>query len=694
MSSEEETQANEEAVFNLPGAVDNGVGCPAVPEQETYNPADSIDKLEEAAKAMGMDEQCVSEAKAIQSDEMATTKASAQVSTPFGGGSASFEQNDTSSYVDNTLTKKGCSPISLVSNQLKLEEVAMTCTMNSTVSKQDAQAISNVSLTIETNPIIDPTVLASIDAGRKELQDLLDSSQEAVNALVGDESLNRSIERLTVTARDTEMFKLAKETLEKMFKDKKDLVERTHKMNTAALEHYNYNTPVTANLEGVNINQRIDSEMSISSTQNIDETSKNIMKESMKRLSRAVAHETLASEVGPGETLDEARTMVNDQVDESFTKNDTNINNSISENKMSIDNNNNIVLSVVGPIRNSDISQAISSQVSLTVQQQVKKSVEIGKTVATKIINETVTKTIDERVKKGVDAVVEASGDSRAKLQEAMKAEDLSDVMKAQGEAAGEMWRGAGDGVGGAAEGVGTGIGTAGRGLGEGAASALSALMIPIAVIGGIIVLVILYMMFGGKSAPAAAPAAAGGSLAGLMAAAKSAGGANFAKLAAAAKGAAAGARGGVSKFGLPLMLLRIPWRMIFGFIMFVLFILFIIFYGWPWMKKRMEGRRRNNIVIPAPRQAMPPVSTQSLKTPYKRVEPRNFKGDRSARKIPSYKKINQSRNFRRPTQKQHMNMYNAVDPGLNITTVHNPSYHFQNKVDDKPVMYTKISRV
>tara|TARA_B100000427_G_scaffold9816_1_gene8410 strand:+ start:1 stop:1401 length:1401 start_codon:yes stop_codon:yes gene_type:complete len=466
-------------------------------------------------------------------------------------------------------------------------------------------------------------------------------------------------------------------------------------MNVKALEHYNYNTPVTANLEGVKINQRIDSEMSISSTQNIDDTSKNIMKESMKRLSRAVAHETLASEVGPGETLDEARSMVNEQVDESFIKNDTNINNSISENKMSVDSNNNIVLSVVGPIRNSDISQAISSQVSLTVQQQVKKSVEIGKTVATKIINETVTKTLDERVKKGVDAVVEASGDSRAKLQEAMKAEDLADVMKAQGEGAAAMWEGAGTGVGGAAEGLGTGIGTAGKGLGEGAASALSALMIPIAVIGGIIVLVILYMMFGGKSAPAAAPAAAGGNLAGLMAAAKSAGGANFAKLAAAAKGAAAGARGGVSKFGLPVMLLaRIPWRMIFGLIMLVLFILFLIFYGWPWMKKRMEGRVRNNIVIPAPRQAMPPVNTQSLKTPYKRVEPRNFKGDRSARKIPSYKKINQSRNFRRPTQKQHVNMYNAVDPGLNITTVHNPSYHFQNKVDDKPVMYTKISRV
>ncbi|MBA45249.1 MAG: hypothetical protein CMB31_01505 [Euryarchaeota archaeon] len=694
MSSEEETQANEDAVFNLPGAVDNGAGCPSIPEQETYNPADSLDKLEEAAKAMGMDEQCVSEAKAIQSDEMSSTKASAQVSTPFGGGSASYEQNDTSSYVDNTLTKKGCSPLSLVSNQLKLEEVAMTCTMNSTVSKQDAQAISNVSLTIETNPIIDPTVIASIDAGRKEIQDLMDASQEAVNALVGDDSLNKSIERLTVTARDTEMFKLAKETLEKMFQDKKDLVERTHKMNVKALEHYNYNTPVTANLEGVNINQRIDSEMSISSTQNIDDTSKSIMKESMKRLSRAVAHETLASEVGPGETLDEARSMVNDQIDESFVKNDTNINNSISENKMSVDNNNNIVLSVVGPIRNSDISQAISSQVSLTVQQQVKKSVEIGKTVATKIINETVTKTLDERVKKGVDAVVEASGDSRAKLQEAMKAEDLADVMKAQGEGAASMWEGAGTGVGGAAEGLGTGIGTAGKGLGEGAASALSALMIPIAVIGGIIVLVILYMMFGGKSAPAAAPAAAGGNLAGLMAAAKSAGGANFAKLAAAAKGVAA--KGGVSKFGLPFMLLaRFPWRMTFGLIMFVLFILFMIFYGYPKLKKKFEGRVRDNKVnIPAPRQAMPPVNTQSLKTPYKRVETRNFKGDRSARKIPSYKKINQSRNFRRPTQKQHVNMYNAVDPGLDITTVHNPSYHFQNKVDDKPVMYTKISRV
>ena len=693
MTSEEETQANEDAVFDLPGAVDNGAGCPSVPEQETYNPADSLDKLEEAAKAMGFDEQCVSEAKAISSDEMATTKASANVSTPFGGGSASFEQNETTSYVDNTLTEKGCTPLSLVSNQLKLEEVAMTCTMNSTVSKQDAEAISNVSLTIATNPIIEPSVLASIDKGRKEVSDLVDASQAAVTALATDDSALKTIERLFATTTDAEMFKMAKEFVEKMFSDKKELINATHKLNVKALEHYNYNTPVTANLEGVKINQRIDSEMSISSTQNIDDNSKSIMKESMKRLSRAVAHETLASEVGAGATLDKAREMINSQVDESFTKNDTNINNSISENKMSVDNNNNIVLNVVGPIRNSDISQAISSQVSLTVQQQVKKSVEIGKTVATKIINETVTKTLDERVAKGAEAVVEATGKSRAALQEAMKAEDLSNVINAQGDAAGAMWQGAGSGVGTAATGVGTGIGVAGEGLGKGAASALSALMIPIAVIGGIIVLVILYMMFGGSKAPAAAPATVGGNLSGLMSAAKSAGGANFAKMAAMAKAAAA--KGGVSKFGLPIaLLMRIPWRKVFAFLAFVVFVILFLIYGRPWIKKQMEGRVRNNIVIPAPRQAMPPINTQSLKSPYKRVETRNFKGDRSARKIPSYKKINQSRNFRRPTQKQHVNMYNAVDPGLNITTVHNPSYHFQNKVDDNPVMYTKKSRV
>lgn len=694
MTSQDE--ANETELGNLPGAENNGVGCPTIPDQDSYNPADSIDKLEEAAKAMGFDEQCVSEAKAISEDTMTTELAQANVSTPFGGGSASYENNRTDSYVDNTLTERGCAPLSLVSNQMKLEEVAMTCNMNKTVSTQGAESYTNLSLRIETNPIIEKTVLDSIAAGRSEIQELLDASQASIDKLVGDTASLDAINRLVMTCAgvcEQGLIDMATGAIQKMFKDKTDLVENTHKMNLKTMEEYNYNNPVTANLEGVTIDQTIDSEITISSTQSVDDTTKNVMKESMQRLSRAVAHEELNSKVGPGATLDKAREMVNDQVEQSFTKNDTNINNSITENKMTMDTNNNVTLSVVGPIRNSDISQAIKSQVSLTVQQQVKKSVEIGKTVATKIINEEISKKIDNRIADGVDKVIAATGESRAKLQDAIKTEDVAAMIGAQGESAGAMWTGAGSGVGTAATGLGEGVGRAGEGLGKGAASALSALMIPIAVIGGIIVLVILYMMFGGSKAPAAAPATVGGNLSGLMSAAKSAGGANFAKMAAMAKAAAA--KGGVSKFGLPIaLLMRIPWRKVFAFLAFVVFVILFLIYGRPWIKKQMEGRVRNNIVIPAPRQAMPPINTQSLKSPYKRVEPRNFKGDRSARKIPSYKKINQSRNFRRPTQKQHVNMYNAVDPGLNITTVHNPSYHFQNKVDDNPVMYTKNSRV
>jgi len=699
MTSQDE--ANETELGNLPGAENNGVGCPTIPDQDSYNPADSIDKLEEAAKAMGFDEQCVSEAKAISEDTMTTEKAQANVSTPFGGGSASYENNRTDSYVDNTLTEKGCAPLSLVSNQMKLEEVAMTCNMNKTVSTQGAESYTNLSLRIETNPIIEQSVLDSIAAGRSEIQELLDASQASIDKLVGDTASLDAINKLVMNCAgvcEQGLIDMATGAIQKMFKDKTDLVENTHKMNLKTMEEYNYNNPVTANLEGVTIDQTIDSEITISSTQSVDDTTKNVMKESMQRLSRAVAHEELNSKVGPGATLDKAREMVNDQVEQSFTKNDTNINNSITENKMTMDTNNNVTLSVVGPIRNSDISQAIKSQVSLTVQQQVKKSVEIGKTVATKIINEEISKKIDNRVADGVDKVIAATGESRAKLQEAIKTEDVAAMVGAQGESAGAMWTGAGGGLGTAAQGIGGGIGEAGRGLGEGAASALSALMIPIAVIGGIIVLVILYMMFGGSKAPAAAaaPAGVGANLAGLMAAAKSAGGANFSKLASAAKGAAAGAKGGLSKFGLPItLLMRIPWRKVFAFILLVAFVLFMIFYGYPKLKKKFEGRVRNNKVnIPAPRQRMQPVNTQSLKTPYMRGEGR-FIGDRSARKIPSYKKINQSRNFRKPTQKQHVNMYNSVDPGINITTTHNPTYHFINKpAEDKPVAYSKKSRI
>ena len=670
MSSDQES--DEAEIAAMAGAVNNIKGCPMIEDQETYNPADSLDKLGEAATAVGMSQKCVTKANAISQDENTAAKAAAQLTTPFGGGSASFEENRSNSYVDNTMTSAGCQPITLVSNQMKLEQTNMTCNMNTTVSTQDAKALTNLSLRIEALPILDQGVRDSIAAGRKEISDIVDASQAAITTATAGVNADDMIRIAQAAAGDAEILKILEGYLNDVNKRQLELLKVCHEVNVQALSNYDYNNPIASNLTDVDINQTIDSSVVVSSVQNVDSNTISVMKDSMERISNAVAHEELNSKIGPGVDLTNARKLVSKQCEDAFINQRTNIENTITGNSMNIDTNNNITLSIVGPIRGNDIDQAIGSQVSVTVMQSLKKAVEVGQSVAAKIINETITKTIDNRVADGIDKAIAASGKSRADLMDATKTENLADIMKGQGDASATM----SGGIGGA-------LSDMTKAAFDGLKGVLGAAMLPIIIIGGIIVVVILYMIFGRSKAPPAPPA----------------GGANFARMASMAKAAAA--KGGISRFGFaPLAAMKgaslgktvIKWGFIIGCIVGA--ILFIVYKVVPWVKKRTEKRRHNNIVTPAPRQEMPPVDTQPMNSPYQRRELRNFKGDRTARKIPSHKKINQSRNFTRPTQKKHVNMYNPADPGVNIATIHNPTYHFQNKVDDKPVAYFKKSRV
>lgn len=643
----EKIKQAERVMEAMPGVTKNEKGCPEMPPKQPYNPNDSLEYAEKAAKAMGMDKECVEVAKNISDKKITSESTNVVVVTPFGGGGGSNQQNSTETFTDTTMTKAGCQKISNTMNQMKMEQVSMTCNMNSTLSEQSGEAIGENNLLIDLIPPSDHaiTIIGERVAGLEENVRLASEMYEKVAA---DNNSTDAIERLAIAGVQDPMLTTAVAAINKILKDKLDALLAVVDMNRQALDDYQSGNSLDASIIGSNVTQEIDSKMKLAAKQDIDSSAKSAMKESMKRLATSVALDKINTDIGPGGARDAAREMVTNQIDESMRKEDTNIEETITKNTMKIKSGNTIVLSVKGNIEGSDISQSISSQVSLTVQQSVKKSVEIGKELATEIITKTVKENIEDRTSGGIDKVVEAAGKNDAALVEATKSEGLGDIMKKTGEGAGAAAKGLGEGVGAAGKGLGEGVGAAGEGVGKGVGSALGGAMIPLIIIGVLVIGGFFLLTKGGPM------------LAGMT-----------------------GASPGTIK-------------MVGGILLVIIVACIVIFWILPAFSGKEESRIRHRvgpdyyINIPAPGQRMPPVNTQPIKSPYARVEKRNFKGDRSARKIPSYKKISQY--FRSPTQKVHDTSYNVNEKPRNISTVHNPTYHFHNKVKDNPVMYSKKS--
>lgn len=630
----------------MDGATSNSKGCPEMPPEQPYNPNESVEYAEKAAKAMGMDKQCVEVAKNISAQSSSASSASGAmvIVTPMGGGGGGFssQSKESTSFVDTSMTKQGCQKISNTMNQMKMEQISMTCNMNKTLSEQSGSAIGNNSLKIETIP---PSGPAAVIIGERiaALTENIRLANETYTTTELNDKSGDYLLKLAMAGVSVEIQAIASKSIENILQQKLAALQNIIDMNTRLLSEYQQGNPLDASIVDSTIVQKINSKMKLASTQKIDSTAKTAMKASMKRLAKSVALDKINTEIGPGGARDAAREMITNKLDESMKREDRNIEETITENSMKVTSGNVIVLSVKGGIEGADISQSITSQVSVTVQQSIKKGVEIGKEVATEVITDTIKQNLEDRTSKGLDAVIDAAAAGNTAAIEAAELEGLGDIMKGAGEGVGAAAKGVGEGVGAAGEGLGKGVGAAGEGIGKGVGSALGGAMIPFIIIG--VLLIGGFFLF-----PKLVP-----------------------KLV-----AMSGASPGMIK-------------MVGGGVLLLVVGLIVFFYIIPaFTGGGKESRRQFYVNSQAPKQAVPPVNTQAMNSPYARVEPRNFKGNRSARKLPSYKKINQY--FRSPTEKVHSTSYNVNQASKNISSVNKPSYHFQNRVENKPVMYSKKS--
>lgn len=128
-----------------------------------------------------------------------------------------------------------------------------------------------------------------------------------------------------------------------------------------------------------------------------------------------------------------------------------------------------------------------------------------------------------------------------------------------------------------------------------------------------------------------------------------------------------------------------------------VVVVLALLGYFWLYPKfkqsKEPEARLSNNKINQrAPVQAIHSRTNKQSLTPYGKSL--YYKGDRTARKIPSRIKINHGKNYTVPTKRKYVNKYSIIDEDENKDSGYAHTVHIQNKKEETPVMYVHTSRV
>ena len=598
-----------------------GAQCPEPNHREPYDENEAMEKMGEAAKAMGASAECERQLTNIVKNK--TTAASAIMVTPFGGGGASTKHSE--SEIDNSMYERGCGTVSVVANSMRLEEANMSCTLSSFQQEQAVAVEMNTTVSFQTYA---PTedMIKSIEKTEALLQENIktaitasdnyddDGAGGSLNARVVELTLNPDI--IIAAASTPGLLDIATGALERILKLKKDLYEHNLKLAKEAFEFYVYQNPKNAPLSDSSISQKLITGLKLDSTSEMTETVISDVTTSMKRLSETVCLETVRNEVGPGAMQDSVKGWTRDAIDNSYEQQDTLITETITKNQINVAGDGKIEMMIHGPVRGLELDQFAEAQYDITVQQCSQKAVEMGKTASVEVIDKYRREIDSVTIRDGMDKIIKEAGKANADAIRATETE-MAAMIRAPGEALAAAFEGAGAGIGAA--------------LGGG--------------IGGILLIILIFgaVIFGAFKILKKGPKAVAGAT-------------------------------GTSKT---------TKMLIGGFIVLSLVVALIYFWVWPTFFKK-DKRYRNKVNKPAPKQRMKPVNTQSLKSPYVRVEPR-FKGDRSARNLQSNIKVNSY--YRAPTEKEPTSYTFNQEP-KSILKVHNPSYHFQNKKEDNPVMY------
>ena len=588
-----------------------------------------MSSLEEAAAAMGMSESCKSEVKNIVENETTDTAAAMMMITPYGGGGGAMSSKHSSSMIDNSMYQEGCGSISATANAMKLEHERMTCVLNSFQATQTVETMTNVSVIFKTEG---PT---------RYMTEVIQTQLDKLSKIAGDAS--KAVENADVAADGTSI--------------SQNIVDRlaAPEVLTSPTANPEVMAVAAAACESV---LKIKSDLLIRNRELANEalaffTEKNPLNAPLinadmsqkvvsslkinvsQQLTQEVKKEVKDSMKRLAETV--FTESVKDEIGPGAMQDSTKemalttVRDSFIEQDKLVDDT--ITENTIKTGSNNELLMVIRGPViGLNLEQSAESQYGI-----------TVTQCVSKAMEMGRTAATEYINKHRTDKDSETIRRGLDDIIAAAGDANADAINATQNNLADVIKAPGDALAEAFRGAGDAGASILgaagSAMLIPILVVAAVLIGGFFLVTKGG---PALAKAT--------------------------------GASPGMVK-------------MIGGIILLILVGCLVYFWVWPKYQATKEKRSLNKINMPAPRQRMPPINAQSLKSPYVRVEERNFKGDRSARNLPSNLKVNPY--YRSPTEKEDA-AYDVNQKAVKISTNYNPSFYFQNKKEDKPVKYTK----
>lgn len=379
----------------LKGAV-GGKGCSPsnLADNKKVLNDDPKSNMEAIAKTMNAKPECVKAATNSTSEFVTDSKVATGVAAPFFAVGAAAANSTANSTMDDTMYEKGCGAFSASANAIMASTRNIACTLQSTLNEADMTVNAGAKITVRTVP---PT-----PAEVKAIRDIMADNRRTRNDLISAYPPTTYIPGMDVKA-FTYQVNARKEILNRMF---------------AVDQQFTRLNPIRAVLLDTNIDLKIESAVKLSSTQTFSEKAKSEIVRDIKNVALAKAVNKVSQDNGVRALSPETTQLISNKIDTEVESESTNIMRKVTKTKMTVKNENEILISVAGPIIGSNIKAGILMQVEAQMQQAVNSAVQIGDKVAVEIAAEAAGHTENDTKNRGLDDLKKAQMEGMNKLLE------------------------------------------------------------------------------------------------------------------------------------------------------------------------------------------------------------------------------------------------------------------------------------
>ncbi len=366
------------------------------------------------AKSIGMDEKCQKQSRTFSDQSMTDVDTMAGAITLFGGAVASNSTTVTKNINDDQMMESGCGTFAVAANTILNETANISCTLNSSLTGSTTEVNAGARITVRTKA---PSIRAI----------------KSINQTI--KSMNKDLAKVSTT------YPPVQHMSQKMAENALIAHQNIQKSQAEVMEKYIEENPTRANMKDTKLDLKLKNTVKIKATQNIQETHKTKMEESIKNIAQAAAEQRMSQDLGFRAGSANSKQIIKNKVENIFKSEKKNINEKISNSFTSAVSKNEILIEVEGSIIGSDINVDMMVQTNVQTAQAVKSGVSIGHRVAAELGSEIISQTQTSSKSAGFDDLVKEANEGLAKQIKA-KGESDAASLGAMGEAMGGLFSG------------------------------------------------------------------------------------------------------------------------------------------------------------------------------------------------------------------------------------------------------------